>query len=52
MMPQCHWVVNGSVHCDWGAQQLAYDEKTKTVFLAVGNSTGGLGKGWVNETIF
>lgn len=45
MMPACHWVVNGSIHCDWGAQQLAYDASTDTVFFAVGNSTGGLGKG-------
>ena len=45
VMPQCNWVVNGSIHCDWGAQQLAYDAKSGTVFLAVGNSTGGLGKG-------
>ena len=69
-MPQCNWVVNGSIHCDWGAQQLACtahnqsrhnmisrevsersdcmcldDAKSATVFLAVGNSTGGLGKG-------
>ena len=45
MMPQCDWRVNGSIHCDWGAQQLMYDASSKTVFLAVGNSTGGLGKG-------
>eukprot|EP01051_Picozoa_sp_SAG22_P028275 SAG22_NODE_9896_length_564_cov_1.193548_1_plen_128_part_00 len=28
-----------------GAQQLAYDATSNTVFLAAGNSTGGLGKG-------
>ena len=42
MMPQCEWVVDGSIHCDWGAQQLAYDAVKKVVFLAVGNSTGEL----------
>jgi hypothetical protein len=45
MMPPCHWIVNGSIHCDWGAQQLGYDALSDTVFLAVGNSTGGLGQG-------
>ena len=33
------------IYSDWGSQQLAYDAITDTVFLAVGNSTGGLGKG-------
>ena len=40
MMPSCHWVVHGSIHCDWGAPQIGFDALTDTVFLLVGNSTG------------